>query len=131
MNDKDDKVRLDKWLWAARFFKTRALAKAAIDGGKVHHRGERCKPGKEPHIGDELVIRNGFDERTIVVQALAVVRRGAPEAQALYSETADSIERREQAAAQRKAGALGMQTDGRPSKKQRRQIHQFRGNQDN
>ncbi|WP_417661673.1 RNA-binding S4 domain-containing protein [Pseudomonas sp.] len=131
MNNKDDdKVRLDKWLWAARFFKTRALAKAAIEGGKVHHRGERCKPGKEPKVGDELVIRIGFDERTIIVQALSVVRRGAPEAQTLYSETPDSIERREQAAAQRKAGALGMQTDGRPSKKQRRQIHQFRGNQD-
>lgn len=131
MNNKDDdKVRLDKWLWAARFFKTRALAKAAIEGGKVHHRGERCKPGKEPKVGDELVIRSGFDERTIIVQALSVVRRGAPEAQTLYSETPDSIERRELAAAQRKAGALGMQTDGRPSKKQRRQIHQFRGNQD-
>ncbi len=131
MNDKDDdKVRLDKWLWAARFFKTRALAKAAIEGGKVHHRGERCKPSKEPKVGDELVIRSGFDERTIIVQLLSGVRRGAPEAQTLYSETPDSIERREQAAAQRKAGALGMQTDGRPSKKQRRQIHQFRDNQD-
>lgn len=131
MSDKDDsKVRLDKWLWAARFFKTRALAKAAIEGGKVHHRGERCKPGKEPKVGDVYVIRNGFDERSVVVQALSVVRRGAPEAQALYSETPDSIERREQAAAQRKAGALGMQTDGRPSKKQRRQFQQFHGNQE-
>jgi ribosome-associated heat shock protein Hsp15 len=131
MNDKDDdKVRLDKWLWAARFFKTRALAKAAIEGGKVHHRGERCKPSKEPKVGDVYLIRSGFDERSVVVQALSVVRRGAPEAQALYTETADSIERREQAAAQRKAGALGVQTDGRPSKKQRRQFQQFHGNQD-
>ena len=131
MKDKDDdKVRLDKWLWAARFYKTRALAKAAIEGGKVHCRGERCKPGKEPRVGDELLIRNGFDERTVVIQALSAVRRGAPEAQALYAETAESIERREKAAAQRKAGALGVQTDGRPSKKQRRQIHQFRGVQD-
>ncbi|WP_298186123.1 S4 domain-containing protein [uncultured Pseudomonas sp.] len=131
MSDKDDdKVRLDKWLWAARFFKTRALAKAAIEGGKVHHRGERCKPGKEPKIGDIYVIRSGFDERSVVVQALSAVRRGAPEAQTLYAETPDSVERREQAAAQRKAGALGMQTDGRPSKKQRRQLHQFHGNQE-
>ena len=131
MKDKeDDKVRLDKWLWAARFYKTRALAKAAIEGGKVHCRGERCKPGKEPRVGDELLIRNGFDERTVVIQALPVVRRGAPEAQTLYAETAESIERREQATAQRKAGALGMQTDGRPSKKQRRQIHRFRSDQD-
>jgi ribosome-associated heat shock protein Hsp15 len=126
----DDKVRLDKWLWAARFYKTRALAKAAIEGGKVHHRGERCKPGKEPRVGDVYVIRTGFEERSVVVQALSVVRRGAPEAQALYTETAESIERREQAAAQRKAGALGMQTEGRPSKKQRRQIHDFNDRQD-
>lgn len=122
----DDKVRLDKWLWAARFFKTRALAKAAIEGGKVHCRGERCKPAREPKVGDELTIRAGFDERTVIVRALAAVRRGAPEAQLLYAETADSLARREQAAALRQAGALGVQSDGRPTKKQRRQIHQFR-----
>jgi ribosome-associated heat shock protein Hsp15 len=122
----DDKVRLDKWLWAARFFKTRALAKAAIEGGKVHCRGERCKPSKEPRLGDELVIRIGFDERTVVIRALSAVRRGAPEAQMLYEETPQSLAAREDAAAQRKAGALGMQTDGRPSKKQRRQIQLLR-----
>lgn len=124
----DDKVRLDKWLWAARFYKTRALAKAAIESGKVHCRGERCKPSKEPRVGDELQIRAGFDERTVVVQALSIVRRAAPEAQTLYAETPQSIERREQAAAQRKAGALGVTTDGKPSKKQRRQLVDFRGN---
>ncbi|WP_213878280.1 S4 domain-containing protein [Pseudomonas sp. dw_358] len=124
----DDKVRLDKWLWAARFYKTRALAKAAIESGKVHCRGERCKPSKEPRIGDELQIRAGFEERTVVVQALSIVRRGAPEAQTLYAETAQSIDRREQAAAQRKAGALGVTTDGKPTKKQRRQLVDFRGN---
>lgn len=123
--EEDDKVRLDKWLWAARFYKTRALAKAAIESGKVHCRGERCKPGKEPRLGDEFVLRTGFDERTVVVKALSVVRRGAPEAQALYEETAQSIARREQAAALRKAGALGVSTDGRPTKKQRRQLHQL------
>ncbi|MCW3149315.1 S4 domain-containing protein [Stutzerimonas stutzeri] len=122
----DDKVRLDKWLWAARFFKTRALAKEAIEGGKVHCRGERCKPGKEPKVGDELVIRVGFDERTVVIRELSAVRRGAPQAQLLYEETAQSLARREEAAAQRKAGALGVQTDGRPSKKQRRQIQLLR-----
>ena len=128
MSEKDDdKIRLDKWLWAARFFKTRALCKAAIEGGKVHHRGERCKPGKEPKVGDEYVIRAGFDERTVVVRALSMVRRGAPEAQLLYEETADSIACREEAAALRKAGALGVQTDGRPNKKQRRQILGLRG----
>ncbi|HWD31013.1 RNA-binding S4 domain-containing protein [Pseudomonas caricapapayae] len=123
--EEDDKVRLDKWLWAARFYKTRALAKTAIESGKVHCRGDRCKPGKEPRIGDEFVLRTGFDERTVVVRALSVVRRGAPEAQALYEETAESIARREQAAAMRKAGALGVTTDGRPTKKQRRQLHQL------
>lgn len=123
----DDKVRLDKWLWAARFYKTRALAKAAIESSKVHCRGERCKPGKEPRVGDEFVLRTGFDERTVVVKALSAVRRGAPEAQALYEETEESVRRREQAAALRKAGATGVTTDGRPTKKQRRQIHQLHG----
>lgn len=127
MNEKaDDKGRLDKWLWAARFYKTRSLAKEAIDGGKVHCRGERCKPGKEPKVGEEYVIRTGFDERTVVVKALSMVRRGAPEAQLLYEETADSVKRREDASAMRKAGALGVQTDGRPTKKQRRQLFSFR-----
>jgi len=126
-NLEDDKVRLDKWLWAARFYKTRALAKAAIESGKVHCRGERCKPGKEPRIGDEFQIRAGFEERTVVVKALSIVRRGAPEAQTLYAETDDSLARREQAAEQRKAGALGVTTDGKPTKKQRRQLFQFHG----
>ena len=126
-NEEDDKVRLDKWLWAARFYKTRALAKAAIESGKVHCRGERCKPGKEPRIGDEFVIRTGFEERTVVVQALSIVRRGAPEAQALYAETDASIVKRENAAALRKAGALSVTTDGKPSKKQRRDLFKFHG----
>ncbi|KPY41491.1 RNA-binding protein [Pseudomonas savastanoi pv. retacarpa] len=129
--EEDDKVRLDKWLWAARFFKTRALAKAAIESGKVHCRGERCKPGKEPRPGDEFQIRMGFDERTIVVEALSTVHRGAPEAQTLYSETPDSIAKRESAAAQRKAGNLGVTTDGKPTKKQRRELFGFRASHNN
>jgi ribosome-associated heat shock protein Hsp15 len=126
-SDEEDNVRLDKWLWAARFYKTRALAKTAIESGKVHCRGERCKPGKEPHIGDQFQIRIGFDERTVVVQALSVVRRSAHEAQALYSETPESIAKRENTAALRKAGNLGVTTDGKPTKKQRRQLFDFRG----
>ncbi len=127
MSEKDDgKVRLDKWLWAARFFKTRALAKAAIEGGKVHCKGERCKPSKEPKLGEELAIRVGFDERTVVIRALSAVRKGAPEAQLLYEETAESLARREHAAAMRKAGSLGVETDGKPSKKQRRALQRFR-----
>ena len=89
--EEDDKVRLDKWLWAARFYKTRALAKTAIESGKVHCRGERCKPSKEPRLGDELQIRVGLEERTVEVKGLSVVRRGAPEAQLLYAETEQSI----------------------------------------
>ncbi|MED5609989.1 MULTISPECIES: RNA-binding S4 domain-containing protein [Pseudomonas] len=131
MSEKDDdRVRLDKWLWAARFYKTRGLAKAAIEGGKVHCRGERCKPSKEPKVGEEYVLRTGFDERTVVVKALSGVRRGAPDAQLLYEETAESLKRREDAAALRKAGALGVQTDGRPSKKQRRQLLHFLDDQE-
>ena len=125
-NEEQDKVRLDKWLWAARFYKTRALAKEAIEGGKVHCRGERCKPSKEPKVGDELVLRAGYDERTVVIEQLSAVRRGAPQAQLLYRETQESLEAREKSAELRKAAALGIQTDGRPNKKQRRQIHRFK-----
>lgn len=125
-DNQQEKLRLDKWLWAARFYKTRALAKEAIEGGKVHCRGERCKPSKEPKVGDELVLRAGYDERTVVIEQLSAVRRGAPQAQLLYRETDESISAREKAAELRKAGALGIQTDGRPTKKQRRQIHRFK-----
>lgn len=123
----DGKLRLDKWLWAARFFKTRALAKAAIEGGKVQCQGERCKPSKEIRVGDRLQVRQGFDVRDVDVLVLSEQRRGAPEAQTLYAETADSLGRREAAAAQRKAlGASGLISEHRPTKKQRRQIHRFR-----
>ncbi len=127
----DNKVRLDKWLWAARFFKTRNLAKAAIEGGKVQSRGERCKPSKEPQVGDLLTIRQGFDNREVEVLVLSGQRRGAPEAQLLYRETEDSLARREAAAARRKAmGAGAVISEHRPTKKQRRQIHQFRDQRD-
>ena len=123
----DGKARLDKWLWAARFFKTRALAKAAIEGGKVHCGGERCKPSKEPKVDDELQIRQGHDTRTVVIKAVSMVRRGAPDAQLLYEETAESLRLREEAAAQRKATGPGLLiSEHRPTKKQRRQIHRFR-----
>jgi len=121
------KVRLDKWLWAARFFKTRAKAKLAIDGGKVHIGGVRGKSSKEIQVGDELVIRQGWDEKTVVVCGLSIQRRGAAEAGLLYEESVESIARRESIAEQRKAAAGSVFTpDNRPSKKQRRQIHQFK-----
>ena len=130
IQDIDEKVRLDKWLGAAGVVKTRGLGKAAIEGGEVQCRGERGKPSKEPKVGDELTIRQGFDEKTVIVLSLSQQRRGAPEAQLLYRETEESLERRERATAMRKAGALGLATDGRPTKKQRRQIHRFRGDAD-
>jgi ribosome-associated heat shock protein Hsp15 len=121
------KLRLDKWLWAARFFKTRSLAKAAIEGGKVRLEGQRAKVSKEISVGDTLQVRQGWDERTVQVLALSDQRRGAPQAQALYRETDDSLARREaEAAARKAAGGMAKHQSGRPSKKQRRQIHRFR-----
>ncbi len=121
------KVRVDKWLWAARFFKTRNLAKQAIDGGKIHCDGQRIKPSKEITTGVELTIRQGWDEKTVDVIALSDQRRGAPEAALLYQETEASIAKRETEADQRKAlRGTGLVADRRPNKKQRRQIHRFK-----
>jgi len=111
-----DKLRIDKWLWAARFFRTRSLAKAAIEGGKVHLDGQRVKVSREIAIGDQIRVRQGWDERDVIVEKLSDQRRGAPEAQALYRETAESIARREQSAQARKLAG----------KRERRQIHRFR-----
>lgn len=120
-----DKLRLDKWLWAARFFKTRSLAKVAIEGGKVKVDGDRPKVSKEIAVGNLLSIRRGFDEEEVEVLALSDQRRGAPEARLLYRETEASLAAREGNAAARKAMAGEVHTEGRPSKKQRRQIHRF------
>ncbi len=132
MNDNSQRVRLDKWLWAARFYKTRSLAKQAIEGGKVHYNGSRCKVSKEVELGALLTLRTGWDEREVEVMALSAQRRGAPEAALLYRETDDSVVRRERAAAERKAlgAAAGAFNTERPNKKQRRQIHRFREQQD-
>jgi ribosome-associated heat shock protein Hsp15 len=121
------KVRVDKWLWAARFFKTRSLAKAAIEGGKVQLDGQRVKVSKEITVGDRLEVRQGYDQREILVTALSDQRRGAPEAQLLYQETEASQKRRESEAAARKAaGGMIDRPAHRPDKKQRRQIHRFK-----
>ena len=124
MQTSDDKPRMDKRLWAARFFKTRSLAKDAIEGGKVHCEGQRVKVSKEVNIGLILTIRQGFEDKTVKVTALSEVRRGASEAQTLYEETPDSVAKREDHAAQRKAQNLA-HPDHRPNKKERRQIHKF------
>ena len=121
------KLRLDKWLWAARFFKTRSLAKAAIEGGKVQLAGQRVKVSREISEGDILHIRQGWDERVVIVTGLSDQRRGAPEAQLLYEETAASVAKREaEAAARKAAGGMIDRPAHRPTKKQRRQIHRFK-----
>ena len=124
------KLRLDKWLWAARFFKTRSLAKAAVEGGKVQLAGNRVKVSKEIVVGDLLSIRQGWDTRDITVLGLSPQRRGASEAQLLYQESAESITRREaEAEARKAAGGSLNRPDQRPNKKQRRHIHQFKREQ--
>lgn len=127
----DDKIRLDKWLWAARFYKTRSLAKDMIDGGKVHYEGQRVKPSKEVAIGATIRLRQGTDEKIVVVTGLSRKRGNATQAAALYRETDDSIAAREQAAANRKAlgPSFGPGHQQRPNKKQRRNIIQFRQQQ--
>jgi ribosome-associated heat shock protein Hsp15 len=120
------KVRLDKWLWAARFFKTRALAKKAIEGGKIRCAGQRVKAGKDVSVGNSLTIRQGFDDKEVLVTALSEQRRGAPEAALLYEETDASKVLRENRAANRKAGSGGfIPSDHKPSKKERRQLNKF------
>ena len=127
MEEEKEAVRLDKWLWAARFYKTRTLAKEMIDGGKVHYNGQRSKPNKIVEVGATLKIRQGSDEKEIVVLALSTQRRGAPEAQLLYRETEQSIANREKLAMARKMHALSMpHPDRRPDKKERRDLLKFK-----
>jgi len=126
-SDHDSKVRLDKWLWAARFYKTRSLAKDAIEGGKVHYNGQRSKPGKLVEPGARVTLRLGWQERIVIIDDLSDRRRSAPEAQRLYHETEDSIKRREDLAWQRKTmQAAQLPPARRPSKKDRRDIQRFR-----
>ncbi|TGN38889.1 ribosome-associated heat shock protein Hsp15 [Marinobacter confluentis] len=122
-----DRVRLDKWLWAARFYKTRNLAKQAIEGGKVHYNGQRAKPGKLVETEATITLRLGWQERIVVIDNISDRRRSAPEAQTLYHETEDSVKRREDLAWQRKTmQAAQLPPARRPSKKDRRDIQRFR-----
>jgi ribosome-associated heat shock protein Hsp15 len=133
MNDTQNNppaVRADVWLWAARFFRTRSLAKQAIDGGKVDVNGSGCKPAKALHVGDRLHIGRGEERLEVVVLALSEQRGPAPVAQVLYRETAESLVAREAARAQRKLGATGLlRPPSRPDKRSRRQIQQFKDHQ--
>ena len=120
-------VRLDKWLWAARIYKTRALAREMIEGGKVHYNGQRSKPGKIVEPGATLTLRQGNDERILLVKGITEQRRPASEAVTLYEETAESIEKREKMALARKMNALTMpHPDRRPDKKERRDLMRFK-----
>lgn len=118
-------VRIDKWLWAARFYRTRTTAKDAIDGGKVHFQGERVKVSKDVRIGMEFTIRQGFEEKTVVVTALSVIRGNATAAQLLYEETPASIAKRELFQAARKLSNLA-RPDHRPNKHERQQLQRFK-----
>lgn len=123
----DSGVRLDKWLWAARFYKTRALAREMVQSGKVHYDGQRSKPSKVVQVGAIIKLRQGFDSKEVEVLELSEQRRGAPEAQLLYRETEDSLAKREENAEARKLNALyNPHPDGRPDKKQRRQLIRFK-----
>jgi ribosome-associated heat shock protein Hsp15 len=127
VHNPSEKVRLDKWLWAARFFKTRQIAAEAINGGKVHLNGQRTKPGKEITTGSQLRIHKGSLEWDVQVIVAASQRRPACEARHFYEEQPESIERREKAIeAERLERSLGSQSvQGKPSKKDRRMIHRF------
>lgn len=119
-------MRIDKWLWAARFYKTRSLATQAVDAGRVTVDGARVKPARDVRPGDRLEIRLGEAEWTLVVRGLSTQRGPAPAAQALYAEAPASLARRQQQAAERPLKASPEAAiKGRPSKRDRRRIHRF------
>jgi ribosome-associated heat shock protein Hsp15 len=125
--DESDRVRIDKWLWAARFFKTRSLATEAIAGGKVEVNGEHAKPAKAIKPGDQVRLRLGPYEHILIVRALAERRGSAAIAQGLYEETAESKQAREKLSAQLKMApaAFVFEEKGRPTKKDRRDLSRF------
>lgn len=125
----DDKagMRLDKWLWAARFYKTRALATDEVGKGRVTVNGQAAKPAKELHVGDRMELRQGPVTRTLTVRGISQMRGPAPVAQALYEETAESVAAREQAALARRDGTEPSASieHGRPTKRDRRQLAEW------
>lgn len=129
VEDQGAEVRLDKWLWAARFYKSRAMARAMIEGGKVHYNGQRSKPGKQVEIGALVRLWQGDDEKEVQVLLLAQQRRGASEAQLLYRETEQSERKRQKMAEARRLNSLyAPHPDGRPDKKQRRDLMRLKLN---
>jgi len=127
MSEEKARVRIDKWLWAARFFKTRALAQAAVVAGKIRLHDERVKPSKDVRAGDALAVRVGEFEWDVTITALSDRRGPAEEARKLYKESEESVARRLAQIADRKAmGGTGGERKGRPTKRERRMIIRFR-----
>ncbi len=123
----DQRVRLDRWLWAARQYKTRSLASKAVGGGKVRLNDRRTKPGVAVHIGDRVTVRKGAYEFRLVVETLSEQRGSASEAIKLYRETPDSVAEREKRRAQMKQSLVqGYEGKGRPTKKDRRELERLR-----
>ena len=123
--DKQDElsVRLDKWLWAARFYKTRSIARDMVQGGKVHYNGQRTKPSKIVELGAVVKLLQGVDEKVVTIEKILEKRQGAPIAQTLYQETKASIEKREANAISRKNNSFfAPHPDRKPDKKQRREL---------
>ena len=126
-SDQQISVRLDKWLWAARFYKTRAIAKEMINGGKVHYNGQRAKSSKVAEIDAVIRVRQGYDEKEVVIKKLSEQRQKAVIAQTLYEETPESIAKRETYAEARRLNVLNNPApDTKPDKKQRRQLIRFK-----
>ena len=131
MNGPTPSIRLDKWLWAARFYKTRGLARTMIDGGKVHYNGQRSKPSKLIAVGAVIRLRQGNDEKEVEVLALSEHRGKAEQAQQLYQETPDSIKKREQNAEARKLNSQFAPSPHRkPDKKERRSLLKIKQGQE-
>ncbi|HEY5776162.1 MAG TPA: S4 domain-containing protein [Xanthomonadales bacterium] len=127
----DSSVRLDKWLWAARFFKTRSIAREAVSGGKVYLNGNRAKPGRSLSVGDELRIQRGVEEYTITVVELSTSRGPASVAQTLYEESEENRTKREKLAEARKLEHQEhAQRERRPDKRQRRNLMRFKSKYD-
>ncbi|WP_333606964.1 ribosome-associated heat shock protein Hsp15 [Arsukibacterium sp.] len=116
-------IRLDKWLWGCRFYKTRGLAKEMVEGGKVQYNGQRCKPSRQVEIGATIKLTQGVDDKIVQVLGLTEKRLAAPLAQQLYLETEDSIKQRQLRAELRKTNSLfAPHPDSKPDKKERRQL---------